>query len=115
VCERQTNPEDKVTKRDFFMLFARLAFEDPNGEVTADWLKAFMPPIAHAALDSNQEVFWIVTEGNDRDICADGEFGVEIGGKAYLYYKYSSTGPSSPEVKYRRIEKREFGEVIRKS
>jgi hypothetical protein len=60
-------------------------------------------------------VKWIVTEDNDPDICADGEFGVEVGGKPYLYYKHSTTGPSGPDVKYREIEKREFGETINKN
>lgn len=104
-----------MLKRDFLMNLAKLTLDDPDGEVTADWLKMVLPNIHHGSLGEKEEVSWIITEGNDEDICADGEFGVEIGGKAYLYYKYSSPGPSSPEVKYRRIEKREFGEVIRKS
>lgn len=65
------------------------------------------------------QVFWIVTEGNDPDVCADGEFGVEVNGVPYLYYKWAKpdpddgTGPG-PKVQYRRIHKREFGEVIRR-
>lgn len=55
-------------------------------------------------------VFWIVSEGNEE---GNGEFGVEINGVPYFYYKYSEASTSN-SVKYRRIEKREFGEVIRK-
>lgn len=63
--------------------------------------------------DEPVDVTWIVTEGNDPNICADGEFGVLVNGKAYLYYKYASPGVSEG-VKYRPINKREFGEVIRR-
>lgn len=71
------------------------------------------------------QVYWIVTEGNDPDVCADGEFGVEVNGVPYLYYKWPDPNPSDGsvcpqtgvkfcEIKYRRIHKREFGEVIRR-
>jgi hypothetical protein len=60
------------------------------------------------------EVRWIVTEGNDPDVCEDGEFGVLIDGVAYLYYKHPDPSPCGPDVKYRVINKREFGEVIRR-
>ena len=56
------------------------------------------------------EVYWIVSEGNEVE---DGEFGVEIDGVPYFYYKWPDASPS-PTVKYRRINKREFGEVIRR-
>jgi hypothetical protein len=59
-------------------------------------------------------VKWIVTDGNDPDICDDGEFGVEVNGTPYLYYKYTEPGPS-PDAKYRPIAGREFGETIRRS
>jgi hypothetical protein len=58
------------------------------------------------------EVWWIVSEGNDNGD-GDGEFGVEIDGIPFFYYKWPDGSPSSA-VKYRRINKREFGEVIRK-
>lgn len=55
-------------------------------------------------------VYWIISEGNeDGD---NGEFGVEIDGVPFFYYKWPDAGPSEG-TKYRRIEKREFGEVIR--
>lgn len=60
------------------------------------------------------KVEWIVTDGNDPAICADGEFGVSIDGVAYLYYKWPSPEPVSADVKFRVIHKREFGEVIRR-
>jgi hypothetical protein len=60
------------------------------------------------------EVRWIITEGNDPEICDDGEFGVLINGVPYLYYKHPDPAPCGPDVKYRVINKREFGEVIRK-
>lgn len=60
------------------------------------------------------KVQWIVTEGNDRDICGDGEFGVCVDGVAYLYYKWPEPEPCDPRVKFRIITKREFGEVIRR-
>jgi len=63
--------------------------------------------------DESDEVTWIVTDGNNPIICADGEFGVLVNGKAYLYYKHASPNPSVG-VKYRFINKREFGEVIRR-
>jgi len=59
-------------------------------------------------------VYWVVTEGNDPDITDDGEFGVEVDGVAFFYYKWPDATPASPNVKYRRIDKREFGEVIRR-
>ena len=59
-------------------------------------------------------VQWIVTEGNDPNICGDGEFGVLVDGIAYLYYKWPDPGPCDPQVKFRIIHKREFGEVIRR-
>ena len=59
-------------------------------------------------------VKWIVTEGSDPNVCADGEFGVEVNGAAYLYYKHTEPGRSNSDVKYRPIHKREFGEVIRR-
>ncbi len=69
------------------------------------------------------EVFWIVSEGNDPAIMANGEFGVEVNGVPYFYYKDAEAMPCDgllcgvPEtnvtaVKYRRVHKREFGEVI---
>jgi len=59
-------------------------------------------------------VFWIVTEGNHPDVTDDGEFGVEVAGVPYFYYKHRDAEPSHPDVKYRRIEKYEFGSVIRR-
>lgn len=59
-------------------------------------------------------VHWIVTDGNDPNICGDGEFGVAIGGVAYLYYKHASPEPCGDDVRWRVINKREFGEVIRR-
>src|SRR5574343_1969343 len=50
------------------------------------------------------EVYWIVSEGNEVE---DGEFGVEIDGVPYFYYKWPDASPS-PTVKYRRVNKREF-------
>lgn len=61
----------------------------------------------------SDDVTWIVTEGNDPNVCSDGEFGVLVNGNAYLYYKYASPD-ASEGVKHRPIEKREFGEVIRR-
>ena len=58
------------------------------------------------------EIYWIVTEGNDPAICKDGEFGVCVNGVAYLYYKHSEPEPCGSDVKWRKIYKREFGEVI---
>ncbi len=63
--------------------------------------------------DDSDDVTWIITDGNDPDICADGEFGVLVNGKAYLYYKHTSPGVSEG-VRYRPVNKREFGEVIRR-
>ena len=103
-----------MLKRDFFMNRAKLTLADPEGEVTADWLKVILPEIHHGSLGEKEEVAWIITDGNDPNVCGNGEFGVEVGGKAYLYYKWPTTGPTICDVKYRRIEKREFGEVIRK-
>lgn len=71
------------------------------------------------------KVVWIVTEGNDPDVCGDGEFGVEVNGIPYLYYKWPDATPSDgstcpltgvqfAKVKYRPIYKREFGDVIRR-
>jgi len=57
-------------------------------------------------------VFWIVSEGNDRDEAENGELGVEIDGVAFWYYKWPDASPGT--AKYRRISKREFGEVIRR-
>ncbi len=59
-------------------------------------------------------VKWIVTDGNDPNVCADGELGVEVNGAAYLYHKRSLTLACDSDVKYRPINKREFGEVIRR-
>ena len=63
---------------------------------------------------SQFEVYWIISEGNDPDEKTDGEFGVEINGVPYFYYKHAEPSPSTGKIKYRRIEKREFGEVIRR-
>lgn len=60
------------------------------------------------------KVFWVVTEGNDPNVMDDGELGVEIDGVAYFYYKWPDPSPAAPQVKYRQISKREFGEVIRR-
>lgn len=48
-------------------------------------------------MEKTDKVFWIVSEGNNDG--ADGEFG---------------DATPSENVKYRKINKREFGEVIRK-
>ena len=61
--------------------------------------------------DAGDTVRWIITDGNDPNHCADGEFGVEVNGKAYIYYKYSDATTS--DAAYRQIRKREFGETIR--
>jgi len=58
-----------------------------------------------------KEVQWIVSDGNEG--FGNGEFGVLVEGKPYFYYKWPTTKPSEG-VKYRAVEKREFGEVIRR-
>lgn len=63
---------------------------------------------------SEDRVTWIVTEGNDPEICGDGEFGVKIGEKIFLYYKDDHSTPSSADVSYRPVERYEFGTVIKK-
>jgi hypothetical protein len=55
------------------------------------------------------QVRWIVSEGNES---GNGEFGVEVDGVAYFYYKWPDPHPDRG-TKYREINKREFGEVIR--
>ena len=101
-----------MLKRDFLTMLTKPCFDDPNGEITEEWLMDWIPTLFHGALSGDRQVKWIVTEGNDPELCADGEFGVEVGGKPYFYYKHSTTGPSSPDLKYREIEKHEFGETI---
>lgn len=58
-------------------------------------------------------VTWIVTDGNEPDVCANGEFGVLVDGRPYVYYKGPTQAPSD-KIKFRPINKREFGEVIRR-
>lgn len=57
------------------------------------------------------EVFWIVSEGNEY---GNDELGVEIDGVPFWYYKWPDASPGDVRTKYRRIHKREFGEVIRR-
>ncbi|MBD3404350.1 hypothetical protein GF420_15780 [candidate division GN15 bacterium] len=59
------------------------------------------------------KVYFIVTDNNDENFCANGEFGVEVNGIPYIYYKDSEPIPAPDGIQYRRVEKREFGEVIR--
>ena len=61
---------------------------------------------------SAHRVYWIVSEGNDPERMSDGDFGVEVDGVPYFYYKDPDASPS-PGARYRRVHKREFGEVIR--
>lgn len=68
--------------------------------------------LAYALNSANDDtVRWIVTDGNDPTDCANGEFGVEVNGKAYIYYKWPIAYTS--DVGYRQIHEREFGETIR--
>lgn len=79
------------------------------------WTMKTGDPIAQAIATGHQEpkVKWIITDGNEVDNCEDGEFGVEINGVPYFYYKYPVPDPSNPSsVTYREIEKREFGDTI---
>lgn len=60
------------------------------------------------------KVFWIISEGNPESGEGNGELGVEIDGVPFWYYKWPDASPSRKDsTKYRRINKREFGEVIR--
>ena len=68
--------------------------------------------MAKIPFEANLDVKWIVTEGNNEEICADGEFGVSINGIPFLYYKWPNPDPSSADVHFRPITKREFGETL---
>jgi hypothetical protein len=57
------------------------------------------------------EIEFIVTERNDPDIVGNGELGVLVNGVSYVFYR---GGPMEVrDALYRKVGKREFGEVIR--
>jgi len=60
-------------------------------------------------------VRWIVTEGNEPNIAENGAFGVEVNEQPYFYYKHSRPDVGHPSIKYREINKREFGETLRRN
>lgn len=64
------------------------------------------------AATDNPKVTFIVSDGNDGDEYANGEFGVRVNGENFLYYKDSS--PMQTEAHCRPVRKREFGETIKR-
>lgn len=58
------------------------------------------------------DVEWVVTEGNNPDEYGNGELGFRVGSQVFLYHKDSD--PMLTAAKWRPVNKREFGEVIRR-
>ena len=104
-----------------------LSWESPRGEnnrlALVDYVKNQLPKECWGSKEAMEvwkekkkgekdSVTWIVTFGNDPEEYDNGEFGVLVNGIPYIYYK-DKDPIASPDVKFREIEKREFGEVIK--
>jgi hypothetical protein len=74
----EPNSEAEMLKRDFLMNLAKLTLDDPDGEVTADWLKMVLPNIHHGSIGEKQEVACIIWPTTGSSICKKREFGEVI-------------------------------------